>query len=70
LEKDSGVGWSKLVFEELEWRLEDARLELINVAKSNSQWRSIIQTVFILLATLSVGLVWIKLNSVSSKGML
>lgn len=70
MEKDSGVGWSKLVFEELEWRLEDARLELINVAKSNSQWRSIIQTVFILLATLSVGLVWIKLNSVSSKGML
>ena len=65
LEKVEGLGWSKFVFEEIEWRLEDARADLISLAKQNSQWRSLIQTVFILLASISVGLVWIKLNNVA-----
>jgi len=42
LEETAGIGWSPLVFEELERRLGDARLEMIDVAKQNSQWRSII----------------------------
>ena len=29
LEKVEGLGWSKFVFEEIEWRLEDARYDLI-----------------------------------------
>ena len=70
LEKVEGVGWSKFVFEEIEWRLEDARTDLISLAKQNSQWRSLIQTMFILMATISVGMVWVKLNSVAQKGML
>lgn len=70
LERVEGLGWSKYVFEEIEWRLEDARTDLINLAKQNSQWRSLIQTVLILLATISVGLVWVKLNSIAKKGML
>ena len=65
LEEHGGIGWSKLVFEEIEWRLGDARKELIDHAKSNSQWRSLIQTCFIIMATISVGLVWMKLNSVA-----
>ena len=65
-----GIDWSPLVFDELEIRLEDARAEMINVAKQNSQWRSIIQTFMIVLATISVLLVWLKLNSVAQKGML
>ena len=70
LEKTEGLGWSKYVFEEIEWRLEEARTDLITLAKQNSQWRSLIQTFFIILATISVGMVWIKLNSVAQKGML
>ena len=70
LEKVEGVSWSKFVFEEIEWRLDDARADLISLAKQNSQWRSLIQTMFILLATISVGMVWVKLNSVAQKGML
>lgn len=70
LEKVEGVGWSKFVFEEIEWRLEDARSDLISLAKQNSQWRSLIQTMFIIMATISVGLVWLKLNNVAQKGML
>ena len=70
LESIEGIGWSKEVFNELDWRLEDAKTELVDLAKQNSQWRSIIQTVFIIMASLSVGLVWLKLNNVASKGML
>ena len=33
LEKVEGLGWSKFVFEEIEWRLEDARADLISLAK-------------------------------------
>ena len=33
LEKVEGLSWSKFVFEEIEWRLEDARFELISLAK-------------------------------------
>ena len=43
---------------------------MINVAQQNSQWRSIIQTFMIILATVSVLLVWLKLNNVAQKGML
>ena len=70
LEEAQGISWSPLVFEELESRLEDARKEMIDVAKQNSQWRSIIQTFMIVLATFSVLLVWFKLNKVAQKGML
>mmetsp|Transcript_7290 Transcript_7290/g.8737 ORF Transcript_7290/g.8737 Transcript_7290/m.8737 type:complete len:106 (+) Transcript_7290:1326-1643(+) len=42
LEEAEGISWSPLVFEELERRLDDARVEMINVAQQNSQWRSII----------------------------
>ena len=42
LEEAEGIGWSPLVFEELSRRLDDARMEMIDVAKQNSQWRSII----------------------------
>lgn len=69
LETEEGIGWSKEVIDEIEWRLDDARKDLINVAKQNSQWRSLVQTVFIILATISVGLVWYKVNSISQKGM-
>jgi len=69
LETEEGIGWSKEVIDEIEWRLDDARKDLINVAKQNSQWRSLVQTVFIILATISVGLVWFKVNSISQKGM-
>lgn len=33
LEKTEGLGWSRYVFEEIEWRLEDARTDLITLAK-------------------------------------
>ena len=33
LESLMGVGWSREVFDELDWRLEDARSELINLAQ-------------------------------------
>ena len=70
LEEVQGIGWSRLVFDEIEWRLEDARKELIKTAKDNSQWRSVVQLVFLILAVISLGMVWVKLNSVASKGML
>ena len=70
LENYEGIEWSNLVFEEIEWRLQDARHELITRAKSNSQWRSLVETIFIILATASMGLVWLKLNNVASKGFL
>ena len=50
--------------------MEDARKELINIAQQNSQWRSLIQAVFIILATILVGCVWLKLNNDASKGMI
>ena len=65
-----GIDWSPLVFEELEIRLEDARAEMINVAKQNSQWRSLVQSIFIVLASISVLIVVFKANSISQKGML
>ena len=70
LEEIDGIGWSSLVFEEIEWRLDQARLDLIKVAKDNSQYRSFVQVIFILLGALSVAMVWIKLDRVASKGML
>ena len=70
LESSQGLSWSNLVFDELEWRVEDARDELVVQARNNSQWRSLIQVIFIILATLSVGLVWLKLNNVAHKGMI
>ena len=33
LESIEGIGWSKEVFNELDWRMEDARKELINIAQ-------------------------------------
>ena len=70
LESVEGLSWSSLVFDELEWRIEDARDELVLQAKNNSQWRSLIQVFFIVLASVSVGLVWLKLSTVAQKGML
>ena len=70
LEEIEGIGWSTEVFDEVERRIEHARRDLIKVAKQNSQWRSLIQSIFILLATFSVGLVWFKLYQIAQKGML
>ena len=70
LEESEGIGWSQEVLEEIEWRLEDAKYDLIKLAKQNSQWRSVIQLVFIILATISMAMVWLKLNTVAKKGML
>lgn len=33
LESFEGIGWSREVFNELDWRLEEARLELVDLAK-------------------------------------
>ena len=60
-----GDDWSKESFDVLKRYFAENREAFITSAKEASQWRSLIQTVFIILASVSVLVLWFKLNHVA-----
>ena len=66
----NGASWTKETFEVIESRFTENKMRFLDAAKENSQWRSVCQTCFVVLASLSVLLLWLKLNHVAQKCML